>query len=617
MQTMKKLFLILSVAAGLVSCEDFLTAGDPNKIDAPSYFRNESDLEAYANGFLQTMIPTAISVATGDARADYMAWRGEWQYLTDNFDADDQSGWSTGSWEDLRNINYFLGNFRRAAAGEAILDHYEGVARFWRAYFYMNKVKTFGAVPWYDREIDANDREALYKPRDSREYVMRKVLEDLDFASTHCITNAKLEVNSVRITRNVALAFKARCCLYEGTFRKYHANDPSTGKPWTADESEMYLRACADACETLMGEGKYALVSDPAKVATQYRSLFTSESVASGEVIWARAYDASLNATHILNTYFVNMQYGSYSLTRQFVNTYLNRDGSRFTDKAGYEKTLFADEFENRDYRLMQSIRYPGYTRRNNNVNTPYAPDFGYCVTGYQPIKWVIDDTSMDSNTAPCATCIPILRYAEVLLNYAEAQAELGVLTDSEWALTVGALRKRAGITGGTETLPTTVDSYLQSTFYPDVTSPVLLEIRRERAIELVAEGMRFDDLRRWKCGSLMETLPWSGIHIPGLEQPVDVNGDGVNDYYFTEGEVASAPAAYKNIAVRVNQDGVGLYAEANPVSGYDLVYKTGAGDRYWYPDGRQYLYPIPAKVIRDYRNAGYTISQNPEWDNE
>lgn len=617
MQTMKKLFLILSVAAGLVSCEDFLTAGDPNKIDAPSYFRNESDLEAYANGFLQTMIPTAISVATGDARADYMAWRGEWQYLTDNFDADDQSGWSTGSWEDLRNINYFLGNFRRAAAGEAILDHYEGVARFWRAYFYMNKVKTFGAVPWYDREIDANDREALYKPRDSREYVMRKVLEDLDFASTHCITNAKLEVNSVRITRNVALAFKARCCLYEGTFRKYHANDPSTGKPWTADESEMYLRACADACETLMGEGKYALVSDPAKVATQYRSLFTSESVASGEVIWARAYDASLNATHILNTYFVNMQYGSYSLTRQFVNTYLNRDGSRFTDKAGYEKTLFADEFENRDYRLMQSIRYPGYTRRNNNVNTPYAPDFGYCVTGYQPIKWVIDDTSMDSNTAPCATCIPILRYAEVLLNYAEAQAELGVITDSEWALTVGALRKRAGITGGTETLPTTVDGYLQRTFYPDVTSPVLLEIRRERAIELVAEGMRFDDLRRWKCGSLMETLPWSGIHIPGLEQPVDVNGDGVDDYYFTEGEVTAAPAAYRNIAIRVNQDGVGLYAEANAVAGYDLVYKTGAGDRYWYPDGRQYLYPIPAKVIRDYKNAGYTISQNPYWDNE
>lgn len=111
-----------------------------------------------------------------------MAWRGEWQYLTDNFDADDQTGWSTGNWEDLRNINYFLGNFRRASASEAILNHYEGVARFWRAYFYMNKVKTFGAVPWYDKEIDSGDHAALYKPRDSREYVMSKVLEDLDFS---------------------------------------------------------------------------------------------------------------------------------------------------------------------------------------------------------------------------------------------------------------------------------------------------------------------------------------------------------------------------------------------------------------------------------------------------
>lgn len=228
---MKNILLILLAAAGLCSCERFLTNGDPNKIDAPTYFRNESDLEAYANGFLQTMIPTAISVATGDAHADYMAWRGEWQYLTDNFDADDQTGWSTGNWEDLRNINYFLGNFRRASASEAILNHYEGVARFWRAYFYMNKVKTFGAVPWYDKEIDSGDHAALYKPRDSREYVMSKVLEDLDFACRNCITNAKLEVNSVRITRNVALAFKARCCLYEGTFRKYHATDPRRGSP--------------------------------------------------------------------------------------------------------------------------------------------------------------------------------------------------------------------------------------------------------------------------------------------------------------------------------------------------------------------------------------------------
>ena len=607
MQTMKKLFLILSVAAGLVSCEDFLTAGDPNKIDAPSYFRNESDLEAYANGFLQTMIPTAISVATGDARADYMAWRGEWQYLTDNFDADDQSGWSTGSWEDLRNINYFLGNFRRAAAGEAILDHYEGVARFWRAYFYMNKVKTFGAVPWYDREIDANDREALYKPRDSREYVMRKVLEDLDFASTHCITNAKLEVNSVRITRNVALAFKARCCLYEGTFRKYHANDPSTGKPWTAGESEMYLRACADACETLMGEGKYALVSDPAKVATQYRSLFTSESVASGEVIWARAYDASLNATHILNTYFVNMQYGSYSLTRQFVNTYLNRDGSRFTDKAGYEKTLFADEFENRDYRLMQSIRYPGYTRRNNNVNTPYAPDFGYCVTGYQPIKFVAPADFGSDGYNLSYTDLPIIRTAEIYLNYAEAKAELGTLTQDDIDLTIKKLRDRAGMPNlDMAQANANPDPYLSApeTGYPNVTGSnkgVLLEIRRERTIELLQEGHRYYDLIRWKEGKTF-TQPLLGLYIPSKGE-YDLDGDGTPDIYLkTKGETPSTKAP---LIMEIDQD---IFLSEGD-HGYISPHKKNPGE---WNEARDYYYPIPTD---DRSLTGGALTQNPGWN--
>lgn len=139
--------MLLASVALFGSCEDFLSKEDPNKIDAPSYFRNETDLQTYVNGFLQTMSPTAASVATGDARTDCLAWRGEYQFLTDNFDADDQSGWGTSDWEDLRNINYFLDNFRQAAVSETTLAHYEGVARFWRAYFYWNKVKTFGAVP--------------------------------------------------------------------------------------------------------------------------------------------------------------------------------------------------------------------------------------------------------------------------------------------------------------------------------------------------------------------------------------------------------------------------------------------------------------------------------------
>ena len=589
---MKKIFLLLAAASVLVSCEEFLSKEDPNKVDAPSYFRSETDLVTYVNGFLQTMIPTAVSVATGDARADCMAWRGEYQFLTDNYDADDQTGWSTGNWDDLRNINYFLDNFRRASASETMLNHYEGVARFWRAYFYWNKIKTFGAVPWYDKTIDSNDYDALYKTRDSREYVMRKVLEDLDYACTHCISNAALEVNSVQITTYTALALKARICLYEGTFRKYHATDPSTGAPWTADESEMYLRAAADACYTLMQSGKYSLVSDPANVSTQYRKLFTSENVYTQEVIWARAYSAELNAVHSLNSYFIVQQYGSYSLTKQFVNTYLNLDGTRFTDKAGYEKTEFVDEFTNRDYRLMQSIRYPGYTRKNNGVDTPYAPDFGYCVTGYHPIKWVIDDTGYDSNTSPCPTSIPIIRYAEILLTYAEAKCELGEFDETIWNETIKPLRERAGVNSK---IPLSADPYLIAYYNNQTTDKWILEIRRERAIEMLLENLRYEDLMRWKLGEMLEK-EWTGIYIPEKEKAYDLNGDGINDVCVTDGKPGTENGVfYVDLSkgqYSLNEDNCLVYNE----------------DRIW--ADRKYLHPIPktACIINP------ALGQNEGW---
>src|SRR5690606_23489241 len=102
----------------------------------------------------------------------------------------------------------------------------------------------------------------------------------------------------------------------------------------------------------------------------------------------------------------------------------------------------------------------------------------------------------------------------EILLNYAEAKAELGTLTDSDWAETVGELRARAGITGGLTAKPTIADPYLQSTFFPGISDPSILEIRRERSIELYLEVSRFDDIRRWRRGELME-LTWNGIYVP------------------------------------------------------------------------------------------------------
>jgi hypothetical protein len=203
-----------------------------------------------------------------------------------------------------------------------------------------------------------------------------------------------------------------------------------------------------------------------------------------------------------------------------------------------------------------------------------------------------------------------MIRYAEVLLNFAEAKAELGELGERDWANTIGAIRTRAGVKD--LGLPATVDTYMQETFYPEVTDAVIMEIRRERAIELYLEGFRMDDLRRWKAGNLFEDLPWTGMHIAALDAPIDVNGDGTNDYYFSNSAVDSK-SANKDIWIQLGTEADGLWVEANPNGGYDLVHRT-VGGRKWYDDGRQYLYPVPAKVIRDYAAEGYKISQNNNW---
>ena len=298
-----------------------------------------------------------------------------------------------------------------------------------------------------------------------------------------------------------------------------------------------------------------------------------------------------------LNSYFIVQQYGSYSLTKQFVNTYLNLDGTRFTDKAGYEKTEFVDEFTNRDYRLMQSIRYPGYTRKNNGVDTPYAPDFGYCVTGYHPIKWVIDDTGYDSNTSPCPTSIPIIRYAEILLTYAEAKCELGEFDETIWNETIKPLRERAGVDG---TMPAAADPYMIDYFLNTITDNALLEIRRERGIELLLENVRWDDDMRWAMGELVER-PWYGVYVGELGKVYDMNGDGTGDVCFVREEPERPQSG---VTYRVLGSDFSL---TDGDSGYLNCYIQMT--RKW--DDKKYVRPVPTTALND----NPALGQNYGWE--
>src|SRR5690606_2584614 len=118
-------------------------------------------------------------------------------------------------------------------------------------------------------------------------------------------------------------------------------------------------------------------------------------------------------------------------------------------------------------------------------------------------------------------------------MNKAEALAELGRQTLGNRAESMGALRERAGISGRTlTTLPTVADPCLVDYYRGQCTDPVLLEVVRERAVELVFEGLRPDDLIRWHLGELFEDAPMNGMYVPGLGE-YDLNGDGVMDVLF------------------------------------------------------------------------------------
>jgi hypothetical protein len=288
-------------------------------------------------------------------------------------------------------------------------------------------------------------------------------------------------------------------------------------------------------------------------------------------------------------------------MIRTYINTFLSTDGTPFTSKPGYETMSFYDECQNRDARLSQIIRTPGYKRDG----VPAEPNFnGYSYTGYQPIKFSLDPTSYDDGSLN-TNAIPLFRYAEVLLNYAEAKAELGTLTDEDWANTIGALRSRAGITGGISTKPTVVDPYLQQNYFPELSNATLLEIRRERGIELSLEGFRFNDLKRWKKGELM-TMRWTGIYVPALNVQMDLDKDGTTDViFYTGSKPTGLPASCTPVKVGAGtQQGL-----SEGTSGY-LTWSDN-DLRTWYEDGRQYYYPIPALVM--VKNPA--ITQNPGWE--
>lgn len=581
----KWLLLCLSVVS-LSACD--ITLYPEDKVTPGTYFRNETDLQLFTNNFY-TSLPSAADVYADEADIIINP------ALDDKISGQRIIPETGGSWTwtTLRQINYYLENSYRCEDA-AVRNHYDGIARFFRAFFYFEKVKRFGDVPWYDKVVGSGDKDLLNKPRDSRQYVMDKVLGDLDFA----IANISETKDVYRVTKWAALALKSRVMLFEGTFRKYHGLEG-----W-----EECLEECVEASEELIKDGGYSLYS---KGATPYANLFSTLNATEtmSEIILARDYNNSVTLRHSVQNYTTSPTAGCTGVTRRLVDAYLMKDGSFHTARENYDKLGFIKECENRDPRMAQTLRTPGYELEGKLTPANLAS----MKLGYQLRKYYIA-VQYDGFSE---VDMPIFRLAEVYLNLAEAKAELGTLTQTDLDNTINKIRARAGVTG-TLSVSAPVEPWIKGC-YPTLAKlnpsnmGVILEIRRERTVELVMEGFRYWDIMRWKEGKVFEE-EFLGMYIPSAGT-IDLDGDQKPDFNIaTTNNPGDAAAGVATLKIGENLTLVTPGANGNTYngeSGFLTVHRQDVMQRKWIEE-RDYLYPIPTKE-RVLTNGA--LKQNPGWN--
>jgi len=527
-----------------VGCsDDFLNRPPQTTITEASFWKTTKDLETYINQFY-AVFPGFYGYDAGPI---------EWDKNSDNLIPASYNtrlaGFSTTPttgrslfYGNIRSVNYFLekGNAMQVSENQmteklALL----GEGYFFRAWYYFDLLSNYGGVPWINKVLTTESSE-LYNPRDPRNVIADNILADLDKAIEY-LYPASSAVR-FRINKEIALAFKARVALFEGTWEKYH-----TGTVFGAPggNSQKYLQAAAQAARDLI-DAKYGTtyaIFSTGKPHEDYFNLFNQTDLSgNSEVIFWKKYDVAMGTGHNSQRYigFIANQNG---VSKSLVDSYLCTNGRPISDSDGLYQgdNLPYDVFENRDPRLSQLIFVKGdpITIQNGDTITKFSvgpvhmASERYCPTGYQMKKGSTAENTNNAQTVDFSSTTAAIqfRYAETLLIYAEAKAELNELTQNDIDISVNKIRDRVNM-----------PHLLMAQIAPDPNwdfsdiSPVLNEIRRERRIELACDGIRFNDLRRWRAHHLITGQKPLGIKFNPADYPTLVVGQNV--YLSSDGYV-------------------------------------------------------------------------------
>lgn len=585
-----KMFAYLFLGLSFNSCMDFLDLEPLDEISNSSFWNTENDMKYYNNQIYDLASDcekSGIMIAHGNAGKLASYWH--FDYMSDNM-ATTRSSFSfyidirTGvrvvptkveqfdyqGWELLRTINFGLENYNRVNVDASIRNKYIAEAKLFRGWFYGVKVERYGDVQWTNKALDVNSAE-LYGKRTPRAEVMDSVLADLNFATTYLPNDWEDGSSPGRMNRWCALLIKSRICLFEGTFRKYH------GLP----DYERWLIEAKKSSNELIEDGPYSLYQTSNPIENEDYAFIHRQKDLTGnpQVLYWRRYKKGV-LTHNAFNWFSSEGGGA---TRDMVESYLMSDGKPMAISSySYNDETMENVFENRDPRLRQSILHPeDKTKRKfyGDDKLTYPRLLGMVGgkvinTGYHVIKQysydLYEPTANQSEQAGI-----ILQYAEALLNYAEAVAELNEITQDDIDKTINKLRDRVNMPHlDINNVPIDPQAAI------DGVTPLIFEIRRERRVELFCEGFRYDDLMRWKLGRNLAKKAY-GIRWD----------DKAKERFPDAKQVKSSIDPLNNVE-------------------YVDVFKGTQWENARFNEERDYLWPIPLNIITE----NTEIVQNPNW---
>jgi len=622
----------------LVSCqEDFLERQPLDAITDASFWKSSNDLKSFTNGFYR-ILPRYI----GDNVAGYSGGVGsrngdldnpsDIQASTDNPNGtlmqlqnsgqapDNDNNWNKSySW--IRQINYFIENSGKVVPRNEAIRHYVGEGYFFRAWVYFGLLQRYGGIPYITKYLNENSDTELYKTRDSRYDVAKWIIQDLDSAITNLNWKGVGSAAAAgRVTREAAMVMKSRVALFEGTWERYHS-----GKIFEVPgkNGSDFLQLIEPVIQQLIDRQGVNIFKDGGPLKEPYNQLFSQmDASKTAGVFLYRVYDVALIGGH---SFYEKMLF-SPGFTDNLVNSYLDKDGNPqpisvlpIDGKSLYSQAKYLDpRFKQTVWtpdkgpmsKLVATLtngtgiynsRYPYITAKQGQVQS-------YSNTGYRPWKGAILDKNEYRNGG---TDDVLIRYEEGLLNYAEAKAILGTITQADIDKTVNLIRSRVNMASMSLA---TVNSWPQSVYpanlgFEQTASNIVNEIRRERLIELAQEGFRLNDLKRWAIyEKVINGYKPKGAHITQYTNYYNKVDSLMKDGYTNAEALKLKLTIGAAGGLDVDTDGY-----INP---FYLVPEFKAGGAGYYIDlKRDYLFPIPKGQIDLYKDKGGVIlEQNPGW---